>query len=196
MLMRRLWLTFSQAVTVAVAVVFVLATFKPDWLPSGGSSAMSGMPLPGLPGAAPQTAPGTASATVKLSSTATDLLGGAVDGTFDDCQDLVKAMFADAPFRQELGLSAVNSINWARVAAQIPYYVAAALAMGTSTVLALVWDKAFAALPGASSKLEGGLEGPTAVGTVQGRLVLGADRFFDGRSFDPDRIDEYLGSAA
>ena len=53
MLMRRLWLTFSQAVTVAVAVVFVLATFKPDWLPSGGSSAMSGMPLPGLPGAAP-----------------------------------------------------------------------------------------------------------------------------------------------
>jgi len=54
----------------------------------------------------------------------------AVQGSFDDCQDLVKAMFADAPFRQELGLSAVNSINWARVAAQIPYYVAAALAMG------------------------------------------------------------------
>jgi threonine synthase len=54
----------------------------------------------------------------------------AVDGTFDDCQDLVKAMFADAPFRRELHLSAVNSINWARVAAQIPYYVAAALALG------------------------------------------------------------------
>jgi threonine synthase len=54
----------------------------------------------------------------------------AVEGTFDDCQDLVKAMFADAPFRAELHLSAVNSINWARVAAQIPYYVAAALALG------------------------------------------------------------------
>jgi threonine synthase len=54
----------------------------------------------------------------------------AVAGTFDDCQDLVKAMFADAPFRQELHLSAVNSINWARVAAQVPYYVAAALALG------------------------------------------------------------------
>jgi threonine synthase len=54
----------------------------------------------------------------------------AVEGTFDDCQDLVKAMFADAPFRKELRLSAVNSINWARVAAQIPYYVAAALALG------------------------------------------------------------------
>ncbi len=54
----------------------------------------------------------------------------AVDGTFDDCQDLVKAMFADVPFRRELHLSAVNSINWARIAAQIPYYVAAALALG------------------------------------------------------------------
>lgn len=54
----------------------------------------------------------------------------AVQGTFDDCQDLVKAMFADAPFRQEMRLSAVNSINWARIAAQIPYYVYAALALG------------------------------------------------------------------
>ena len=55
----------------------------------------------------------------------------AVDGTFDDCQDLVKAMFADVPFRTEMRLSAVNSINWARVAAQIPYYVASAVALGS-----------------------------------------------------------------
>lgn len=54
----------------------------------------------------------------------------AVEGTFDDCQDLVKAMFADAPFRRELRLSAVNSINWARIAAQMPYYAFAALALG------------------------------------------------------------------
>ena len=54
----------------------------------------------------------------------------AVAGTFDDCQDLVKAMFADGPFRDEVRLSAVNSINWARIAAQIPYYVHAALALG------------------------------------------------------------------
>jgi threonine synthase len=46
----------------------------------------------------------------------------AVDGTFDDCQDMVKAMFNDAPFRDRMGLSAVNSINWARVMAQIVYY--------------------------------------------------------------------------
>jgi threonine synthase len=54
----------------------------------------------------------------------------AVEGTFDDCQDLVKAMFADTDFRNEVRLSAVNSINWARIAAQIPYYVAASLALG------------------------------------------------------------------
>ena len=47
----------------------------------------------------------------------------AVTGTFDDCQDLVKAAFADEAFREEVRLSAVNSINWARVMAQIVYYV-------------------------------------------------------------------------
>lgn len=47
----------------------------------------------------------------------------AVDGTFDDCQDLVKAMFADEAFRAEMNLASANSINWARVMAQIVYYV-------------------------------------------------------------------------
>ncbi len=65
--------------------------------------------------------------TTVLSPNITNL---AVEGTFDDCQDLVKAMFADAPFRTGLRLGAVNSINWARIAAQIPYYAAAALALG------------------------------------------------------------------
>jgi len=50
----------------------------------------------------------------------------AVEGTFDDCQDLVKAMFNDVEFRRRNNLSAVNSINWARVMAQIVYYVTAA----------------------------------------------------------------------
>ena len=50
----------------------------------------------------------------------------AVEGTFDDCQDLVKAMFNDAPFRERMRLTAVNSINWARVMAQVVYYVTAA----------------------------------------------------------------------
>lgn len=52
-----------------------------------------------------------------------------VPGTFDDCQDLVKAAFADVAFREEVRLSAVNSINWARVMAQIVYYVTAHLAV-------------------------------------------------------------------
>lgn len=50
----------------------------------------------------------------------------AIDGTFDDCQDLVKAMFNDIAFRNERRLSAINSINWARVMAQVVYYVEAA----------------------------------------------------------------------
>ena len=49
----------------------------------------------------------------------------AIDGTFDDCQDLVKAMFNHAEFREAHNLSAVNSINWARVMAQVVYYVEA-----------------------------------------------------------------------
>jgi threonine synthase len=64
------------------------------------------------------------------SVTADNVLNIAVDGNFDDCQNLVKAMFADAPFRGDLSLSAVNSINFARIAAQIPYYITSALALG------------------------------------------------------------------
>ena len=54
----------------------------------------------------------------------------AIEGSFDDCQDLVKAMFADEAFRRRHRLAAVNSINFARVMAQIVYYVVAARALG------------------------------------------------------------------
>ncbi|KAH8801767.1 tryptophan synthase beta subunit-like PLP-dependent enzyme [Xylogone sp. PMI_703] len=47
-----------------------------------------------------------------------------VDGTFDDCQDFVKALFADPATNEILKLAAVNSINWARILAQITYYFA------------------------------------------------------------------------
>jgi len=46
----------------------------------------------------------------------------AVGGTFDDCQDLVKSLFADTAFNAKYRLGAVNSINWARILAQITYY--------------------------------------------------------------------------
>jgi threonine synthase len=54
----------------------------------------------------------------------------AIKGTFDDCQDLVKTLFNDQEFRDEVKLSAVNSINWARIMAQIVYYVAGAVSLG------------------------------------------------------------------
>ncbi len=58
----------------------------------------------------------------------------ALEGTFDDCQDIVKALFNDHAFRDEFHLSAVNSINWARVMAQVAYYFAAAVALGAPDV--------------------------------------------------------------
>src|SRR5690349_3593857 len=54
----------------------------------------------------------------------------AIEGTFDDCQALVKAMFNHHAFRDQVALSAVNSINWARVLAQVVYYFTAAVALG------------------------------------------------------------------
>lgn len=54
----------------------------------------------------------------------------AVNGTFDDCQAMVKTLFADGEFRKKTPLGAVNSINWARVMAQIVYYVTAGASVG------------------------------------------------------------------
>lgn len=55
----------------------------------------------------------------------------AVKGNFDDCQNMVKAMFNDKKFRNDMNLSAVNSINWARIMAQIVYYFTAAISLGS-----------------------------------------------------------------
>jgi len=54
----------------------------------------------------------------------------AIEGSFDDCQAIVKALFGDLTFRDELGLSGVNSINWARILAQTVYYFTSAAALG------------------------------------------------------------------
>ncbi|MHB0953071.1 MAG: threonine synthase [Allorhizobium sp.] len=55
----------------------------------------------------------------------------AIKGNFDDCQNLVKAMFNDITFRDRLQISGVNSINWARIMAQVVYYFTAALSLGS-----------------------------------------------------------------
>lgn len=65
----------------------------------------------------------------------------ALEGTFDDCQAIVKAMFNDPAIRADLRLAAINSINWVRVAAQAVYYVTAALALGAP------WRKAAFCVP-------------------------------------------------
>jgi threonine synthase len=54
----------------------------------------------------------------------------AVEGTFDDCQAIVKGLFNHHAFRDRVRLSGVNSINWARIVAQVVYYFTAAVALG------------------------------------------------------------------
>jgi threonine synthase len=54
----------------------------------------------------------------------------AVEGTFDDCQRIVKELFGDAALRERAGLAAMNSINWARIAAQVAYYAWATASLG------------------------------------------------------------------
>src|SRR5262245_4450934 len=55
----------------------------------------------------------------------------AIEGTFDDCQAIVKGMFNHHAFRDRARLSGVNSINWARIVAQVVYYFTAAVALGS-----------------------------------------------------------------
>jgi threonine synthase len=64
------------------------------------------------------------------SSTARNVHALAINGNFDDCQNLVKAMFNDTAFRDGVRLSGVNSINWARIMAQVVYYFTTAVALG------------------------------------------------------------------
>ncbi len=94
----------------------------------------------------------------------------AVDGTFDDCQDLVKALFADHQFRDRRRLSAVNSINWARVMAQIVYYVVAVarLTRGVSPV-------AFSVPTGNFGNVFAGY-GAQRMGTPISQFVVGSNR--------------------
>ena len=64
-------------------------------------------------------------------STASNVHALAIEGNFDDCQGLVKDMFNDHGFRDRVMLSGVNSINWARIMAQIVYYFSSAISLGS-----------------------------------------------------------------
>lgn len=62
---------------------------------------------------------------------ATNVHALAVEGTFDDCQGIVKGLFNNHRFRDAVSLSGVNSINWARIIAQVVYYFTSAVALGS-----------------------------------------------------------------
>ena len=64
-------------------------------------------------------------------SSAANVHALAIEGNFDDCQGMVKEMFNDHLFRDRVALSGVNSINWARIMAQIVYYFSSALSLGS-----------------------------------------------------------------
>jgi threonine synthase len=64
----------------------------------------------------------------------------AVNGTFDDCQNIVKTLFSDIPFKQKHSLGAVNSINWARVLAQVVYYFYAWLKVSANSSEEIVFS--------------------------------------------------------
>jgi len=62
----------------------------------------------------------------------------AIKGTFDHCQAIVKGLFGDLRFRDRVKLSGVNSINWARIVAQIVYYFTASAALGPSRKISFI----------------------------------------------------------
>ena len=64
----------------------------------------------------------------------------AIEGTFDDCQAIVKAMFNNHAFRDAAKLSGVNSINWGRIVAQVVYYFTAAVAIGAPHRKVSLWS--------------------------------------------------------
>ncbi len=91
----------------------------------------------------------------------------AVEGTFDDCQALVKALFADHAFRDQVGLSAMNSINWARVMAQIVYYVTTQRTLGGPVAFSVPTGNFGNILAGWVAR---------ATGTPIAQLVMGSNR--------------------
>ncbi len=94
----------------------------------------------------------------------------AVEGDFDDCQRLVKAAFADEAFRTEVNLGAVNSINWARVMAQIVYYVTSHLAVSPDGA-----PVSFAVPTGNFGNVFAGWAAQ-AMGLPVGRLIVASNR--------------------
>ena len=108
----------------------------------------------------------------------------AVAGTFDDCQDIVKAVSADLDFKQRLRIGTVNSINWARVVAQVVYYVKGYLAATAD---------AADAVPKVSFCVPSGNFGNVFAGWVAKRMGLPIERLIVATN-ENDVLDEFFRS--
>jgi len=112
----------------------------------------------------------------------------AIRGTFDDCQALVKAMFNDQGFRDRCKLSAVNSINWARIMAQIVYYFRAAAELGAHAS-----EISFAVPTGNFGNVFAGYAAKQS-GLPIGQLIVGSNRndiltrFFDSGTMETSDV--------
>ena len=109
----------------------------------------------------------------------------AIDGTFDDCQDLVKAMFADAEFRDAQRLAAVNSINWARVMAQVVYYVVALERLGHPAVFSVPTGNFGNVLAGWIARRMGARVGGLVVASNANDILT---RFLTSRAMDAREV--------
>jgi threonine synthase len=89
----------------------------------------------------------------------------AIEGTFDDCQAIVKALFGDKEFRERHALSAINSINWARIVAQAVYYYTASAKLGPDS------GPSFAVPTGNFGDIFAGFTA-AKMGLLMGRLVI------------------------
>ncbi|QSR20143.1 CmpA/NrtA family ABC transporter substrate-binding protein [Novosphingobium sp. KA1] len=130
-----------------------------------------------------------------------DLILGALGGRITpragdaplDCPNFVLFSREATPFpwRSQALWIYSQLVRWGMVEAS-PQAAAQAAAVFRPDVFRRALAGSDVPMPGASMKLEGALASPRAVGSRGGDLTLGPDRFFDGRVFDPERIDDYL----
>ena len=122
----------------------------------------------------------------------------AIEGAFDDCQRIVKELFGDLAFRDEMRLSGVNSINWARILAQIVYYFFSAVALGAPErpiSFAVPTGNFGDVLAGYYAKRMGLPVERLIVATNENDILARARRALrsEGRQGDPVAVDEHAG---
>lgn len=100
----------------------------------------------------------------------------AIEGTFDDCQNLVKTAFADPQLRESRNLSAINSINWARIIAQTVYYVSAAKSLKKEAVFSVPTGNFGNVYAAFVAKKMGANIGPLVIGSNRNDVLT---RFFE-----------------